>query len=175
MRKPGIRAGSTASTGRAPRVNATSLATLKGDIHLRSTVFRESTEVKMQRLMKPIAKSVLCVALVAAPALAMAQAQAGAMTEATHVSPLGDLSEYRTIAEDALKLTKAGDFAGAHKRLEEFESTWDNHEDTNKKKSYNTWKGIDNQLDFTLSKLGAKKPDAAASEKAVQNLIARLR
>ena len=129
----------------------------------------------MQRLMKPVIQSVLCVALVAAPALAMAQAQPGAMTQAPHMSPLGDLSEYRTIAEDALKLTKAGDFAGAQKRMKEFESTWDNHEDANKKKSYNTWKGIDNQLDFTLDKLSAKKPDAAASEKAVENLIARLR
>ena len=64
LRVPAVRRG----------VNATSLATLKGSIHLRSTVFRESTEVKMQRLMKPIVQSVLCVALVAAPALAIAQA-----------------------------------------------------------------------------------------------------
>ncbi|MGH8802359.1 MAG: histidine kinase, partial [Casimicrobiaceae bacterium] len=79
------------------------------------------------------------------------------------------------IAEGALKMTKAGDFAGAHKRMKEFESTWDNHEDSNKKKSYNTWRAIDNQLDFTLDKLAAAKPDQAACEKALDNMISRLR
>ena len=52
---------------------------------------------------------------------------------------------------------------------------WDNHEDANKKKSYNRWKAIDNQVDFTLNKLSAKKPDQAACEKALADLIARLR
>ncbi|MDQ2916623.1 MAG: histidine kinase [Casimicrobiaceae bacterium] len=125
--------------------------------------------------LKPFAQSLLVVALVATPCIVLAQAQTGTMAAAPHVSPLGDLSEYRTIAEDALKIAKTGDLAGAQKRMKEFETAWDNHEDSNKKKSYNTWKGIDNQLDFTLDKLGAKKPDAAASEKALENLIARLR
>lgn len=125
----------------------------------------------MSRLLVMIVQSILCVALVAAPGLVAAQAQGGT----TAMSKLGDLSEYRTIAEDALKLVKAGDFAGAHDRMKEFEKTWDNHEDSNKKKSYNAWKGIDNQLDFTLDKLSAKKPDQAECEKALDNLIARLR
>ncbi len=131
----------------------------------------------MPRSFKPekIAQALLCVALVAAPGFVAAQAQTGSMAGTAAMSPLGDLSEYRTIAEDALKLAKAGDIAGAHKRLKEFETTWDNHEDSNKKKSYNRWKGIDNQLDFTLDKLGAKKPDQAACEKALENLIAKLR
>ncbi len=121
--------------------------------------------------LEQIARALLCVALVAAPGFVAAQAQTGTAS----MSPLGDLSEYRTIAADALKLAKAGDIAGAHKRLKEFEATWDNHEDSNKKKSYNRWKAIDNQLDFTLDKLGAKKPDQAACEKALENLIAKLR
>lgn len=131
----------------------------------------------MPRLLKlqPITRTILCVALVAMPGLVPAQAQTGSMAGTAAMSPLGDLSEYRTIAEDALKLAKGGDIAGAHKRLKEFETTWDNHEDSNKKKSYNRWKGIDNQLDFTLDKLGAKKPDQAACEKALENLIAKLR
>jgi hypothetical protein len=129
----------------------------------------------MSRLfkVKPIAPTLLCIALVAAPGLVAAQGQTGSMAAAT--SPLGDLSEYRTIAEDALKLAKGGDVAGAHKRLKEFEKVWDNHEDSNRKKSYNRWKAIDNQLDFTLDELGAKTPDKAACEKALENLIARLR
>lgn len=125
--------------------------------------------------LKPLASTLLCVALVTAPGLVAAQGQTGSMAPAAATSPLGDLSEYRTIAEDALKLAKGGDIAGAHKRLKEFETVWDNHEDSNKKKSYNRWKGIDNQLDFTLDKLGAKKPDQAACEKALENLIAKLR
>ncbi|MDE2359070.1 MAG: histidine kinase, partial [Betaproteobacteria bacterium] len=59
--------------------------------------------------------------------------------------------------------------------LKELETVWDNHEDANKKKSYNRWKAIDNQVDFTLDKLNAKKPDQAACEKALADLIARLR
>jgi hypothetical protein len=129
----------------------------------------------MSRLLVTIVQSILCVALVAVPGLVAAQAPGGTDASATAASKLGDLSEYRTIAEDAMKLVKTGDFAGAHDRMKEFEKTWDNHEDSNKKKSYNAWKGIDNQLDFTLDKLGAKKPDQAACEKALDNLIARLR
>ena len=120
---------------------------------------------------KPIAQALVCVALAGTPALVPAQAQTGTAA----VSPLGDLSQYRTIAQDALKMAQAGDFAGAHKRMKEFETTWDNHEDSNKKKSYNTWKAIDNQLDFTLGKLEAKTPDKAECEKALENIIARLR
>lgn len=122
----------------------------------------------MPRFVNPIWQFLLCAALFAAPGLVAAQAQGGA-------GPLGDLSEYRTIAEDAMKLVKTGDFAGAHAKMKEFEKTWDNHEDSHKKKSYNTWKAIDNQLDFTLDKLSAKKPDQAACEKALDNLIGRLR
>lgn len=126
--------------------------------------------------LKVIVPSVLCAALLAAPGfVSSAQAQAGAMPAPAHMSPLGDLSQYRTIAEDALKLAKAGDISAAHKRMKEFETAWDNHEDANKKKSYNTWKAIDNQLDFTLGKLGAKSPDKAACQQALENLVARLR
>lgn len=124
---------------------------------------------------KQFAQLLLVFAVIAASCVGTAQAQTGTMAAAPHVSPLGDLSQYRAIAEDALKMVKAGDFAGAHKRMKEFETEWDNHEDSNKKKSYNTWRGIDNQLDFTLDKLAAKKPDQAASEKALDNLISRLR
>ena len=53
----------------------------------------------------------------ATPGLVSAQAQTGSMPSAAATSPLGDLSEYRTMAEDALKLAKAGDIAGARKRL----------------------------------------------------------
>ncbi|HEV2219995.1 MAG TPA: histidine kinase [Casimicrobiaceae bacterium] len=125
--------------------------------------------------LQSIAQTLLCVALVATPGLVAAQAQAGSMAATAATSPLGDLSGYRTMAEDALKLAKAGDIAGARKRLKELETTWDNHEDANKKKSYNRWKAIDNQVDFTLDKLSAKKPDQAACEKAIADLIARLR
>ncbi|MBS0328062.1 MAG: histidine kinase [Proteobacteria bacterium] len=125
--------------------------------------------------LKVIVPSVLCAALLAAPAfIPVAEAQTGAMAGAAHMSPLGDLSQYKTIAEDALTLAQKGDFAGAHKKMKEFEATWDNHEDSHKKKSYNTWKSIDNQLDLTLGKLEAKAPDKADCEKALQGLIAKL-
>jgi len=129
----------------------------------------------MSHLLKPIVQSLLCVSLIAIPGLASAQSPAGSTAGMATVSPLGDLSAYRTIAEDALKMAKTGDLAGAHKRLKELETEWDNHEDSNKKKSYNRWKAIDNQLDLTLGKLEAKKPDQAASVKALDDLVARLR
>lgn len=125
--------------------------------------------------LKVIVPSVLCAALLATPGfVVVAQAQTGSMAGAAHMSPLGDLSQYKTIAEDALKSVTAGDFAGAHKKMKDFETTWDNHEDSHKKKSYNTWKSIDNQLDLTLGKLEAKAPDKAECEKALHTLIAKL-
>lgn len=129
----------------------------------------------MQNLFRPIAHSLIWVALVAGSGLALAQAPAQAPASAAATSPLGDLTEYRAIAEDSLKIVKTGDFAGANKRLKDLETSWDNAEDRMKKKSYNRWRAVDNAMDAALDKLSAKKPDAAASEKALENLIARLR
>ncbi len=129
----------------------------------------------MSNLFKPIVQSLLCVALVAIPGFASAQSPAGSTAGTAATSPLGDLSSYRAIAEDALKIAKTGDIPAAQKRLKEFETEWDNHEDSNKKKSYNRWKAIDNQLDLALGKLEAKKPDPVAIDKALNDLIARLR
>src|SRR6185437_14217900 len=61
--------------------------------------FRQLMETLMPRSLKlkVIVPSVLCAALVAAPGfVVVAQAQTGSMAGAAHMSPLGDLSQYKT-------------------------------------------------------------------------------
>jgi len=126
----------------------------------------------MARFSSMIFQSLFCVALIAAPAIGSAQT-AGATSASTN--PLGDLSKFRTMAESSLKLAKAGDIPGAHVSLTAFETSWDNAADQLRPKSFNTWKSIDNQLDRALGKLSAKKPDQAGSEKAIEDLISKLK
>lgn len=125
----------------------------------------------MARFSSTILQSLLCVALVAAPAIGSAQAAAPASTA---TSPLGDLSKFHAMAEDSLKSAKAGDLSGAQKKLTDFETNWDNAADQIRPKSFNQWKAIDNALDRALGKLNAKTPNAAACVKAIQDLVDRL-
>ena len=87
---------------------------------------------------------------------------------------LGDLSTFRTIAGDTLKLAQAGDNAGAKKRITDIETAWDKAHATLKAKNAAAWTAIDDLLDTALKTARASKPDSKATTTAVTALIAMI-
>ena len=84
---------------------------------------------------------------------------------------LGDLSAFRTIASDTLKLAQAGDNAGAKKRISDIETAWDKARTTLKAKNAAAWTAIDDLLDAALKATRATTTDAKASVNALTALI----
>ena len=88
---------------------------------------------------------------------------------AADATPKYDMAKYKAIAEDALKLVKAGDYPGAQKKTVELETAWD--DDTKKLKEANrkVWKATDDQMDVAMKACETAK-DAAGAEKATKAL-----
>lgn len=88
---------------------------------------------------------------------------------AADAAPKYDMSKYKKITEEALKLVKAADYAGAHKKTVELETAWD--EDTKKLKEANrkAWKAADDQMDAAMKACESAK-DAEGGKKAAQAL-----
>ena len=87
---------------------------------------------------------------------------------------LGDLSAFRTIANDTLKLAQAGDNAGAKKRITDIESAWDKAHATLKAKNAAAWTAIDDLLDAALKAARASNPDTIATTNALTALISMI-
>ena len=87
---------------------------------------------------------------------------------------LGDLSAFRTIASDTLKLAQASDNAGAKKRITDIETAWDKAHATLKAKNAASWTAIDDSLDAALKATRASTPDAKATTTALTALIAMI-
>ena len=85
--------------------------------------------------------------------------------------PLGDLSEFRTITVDTLALVMTGKPAEAKTRITDLESAWDDAQATLKPLNKDVWNQLDDDIDAALRKVRASKPDAAASEQAIQTLL----
>ncbi|MEI6231923.1 MAG: hypothetical protein WCT04_02640 [Planctomycetota bacterium] len=84
-------------------------------------------------------------------------------------APKYDMKKYKGVAEEALKLVKSADYAGAAKKTVELETAWD--DDTKKLKEANrkVWKAADDQMDVAMKACEAAK-DATSAEKATKEL-----
>jgi preprotein translocase SecF subunit len=87
--------------------------------------------------------------------------------------PLGDLTPFRGIAEDALSLVKAGNFPAAKKRIKDLESSWDDSEERLRPMNTETWMALDKSIDRVLTQLRSGTPDAASSELALKSFIGK--
>ena len=102
-------------------------------------------------------------------------AKTGTKTETASPSAstqsLGDLSSFKTIAEDTLKLVTANKLPEAKARIKDLETAWDvahkNLQALNKDK----WTVIDNAIDKSLKQLRAATPTAAGSADALNALL----
>lgn len=84
-------------------------------------------------------------------------------------APKYDMSAFKTITEDALKLVKAGDYAGAQKKTLELEDKWDEGTKALKAADRKLWSTIDKQMDAAIERCKAAK-DAPSGEKATAAL-----
>jgi uncharacterized membrane-anchored protein len=86
---------------------------------------------------------------------------------------LGDLSPFRTIAEECLALVKKGDLAKAKARITDLETAWDEAEERLQPLAPDDWTNVDESIDRALANLRAGNPDAGACATALTTLIAK--
>src|SRR5260370_12875826 len=103
---------------------------------------------------------VVCAALLLSPGLGVAQTGVHpveiAATPATE--QLGDLSAYRNIAEDTLRIVKTGDLPAAKARIKDLETTWDEAEAKLRPRNKEKWRVIDKAIDNALARLPPASP-----------------
>jgi uncharacterized membrane-anchored protein len=90
------------------------------------------------------------------------------------VSPLGDVSTFRTITQDTLNLLNAGDQSGATTRITDLETEWDNAQARLKAKNSAEWTRIDDKIDAVLRALRAASPNAPSEKAALTDLLTAL-
>jgi hypothetical protein len=126
--------------------------------------------------------------LVGLGALAMAQPTPGssgssaargavlspAGTDAHKPAPLGDLSTFRAIAMDTLRIVNAGDLGAAKKRIKDLEISWDQAEPKLKPRAPSQWEAVDVAIDRALKEVRAWSGTKAGSAEALQALISTI-
>jgi uncharacterized membrane-anchored protein len=91
------------------------------------------------------------------------------------VSPLGDLSTFRTITQDTLSMLNAGDQSGATNRVADLESEWDKAQARLKAKDGAEWTKIDEKIDAVLRALRAANPNVDTEKTTLNALLDSLR
>jgi hypothetical protein len=108
----------------------------------------------------------------AQPALGSQPAPGG--VQVTHVSPLGNLSQFSKITQDTLDLLNSGDQSGATARITDLETAWDNGEARLKPRDKATWTDIDDKIDKVLRELRSTSPNANSEKAALTTLLTAL-
>ncbi len=103
--------------------------------------------------------------------LAKAGVKTDTVSAPASAQPLGDLSSFKTIAEDTLKLVTAGKLPEAKTRIKDLETAWDVSHKKLQALNKDKWTVIDNALDKALKQLRAGAPTVAASSDALNALL----
>lgn len=103
--------------------------------------------------------------------LADAELIAKASTAAGQSSPLGDLSNFKTIAQTILDSVNAGDWNGANSHVNDLEYAWDTSEAQLKPLDPAKWTEIDTALDKVFREVRAVHPNQQTAKPALENLL----
>lgn len=103
------------------------------------------------------------------------QVQNPAPVSTSATQPLGDLSAFRKIADDMLRMVRAGDMAGAKTRAGDLETAWDNAQARLRPMNPEKWTLMDNAIDDVLKKVRAAKPNNAESSASLEAFIAMMK
>ncbi|OCI98402.1 hypothetical protein A6U86_33790 [Rhizobium sp. AC27/96] len=114
-------------------------------------------------------KTFIIISLAFAPTLA-SLVSATPVVAATSQA-LGDLSRFKTIANDTLTLVESGDMVAAQKRITDFETEWDAAQSRLYPLNHEEWGAIDTAADGAISSLRAKKPSPDNAKLALKTLI----
>jgi uncharacterized membrane protein YkoI len=129
----------------------------------------------MQRLPAGRALGAFCLLLlVLGPGGRVMAQDAAKQAERLSGQALGDLSSFRTLAADTLAIVNTGNLARAKTRIKSLETNWDKAEAALRPRNPEQWRMIDKAIDAALAQLRADAPQAAASEEALQKLLAIL-
>jgi len=86
--------------------------------------------------------------------------------------PLGDLSGFKTIAEDLLRLERAADLSHARARATDLEAAWDQSQSRLQPMNPEKWRLMDDAIDQVLKHFRSPPQKAPASSETVEALIA---
>jgi hypothetical protein len=105
-------------------------------------------------------------------ALTLVGAAPAAAAAPSTMAPLGDLTAFKTISTDTLKIVQGGDLAAAKTRITDLESAWDEAAPALRKVNGDSWDKLDKTIDTSLKALRAGAPDAKVSGDALTAMIA---
>jgi uncharacterized membrane-anchored protein len=86
-------------------------------------------------------------------------------------SPLGDLSQFRTITQDTLDKLNAGNQPEATTRVDDLEVTWDHAQAQLRAKDRAAWDAVDGKIDTVLTDLRATNPSPDQEKSALAALL----
>ena len=91
--------------------------------------------------------------------------------KAAAANALGDLSAYKAIVQDTLKIVNSGDLKAARTRIKVLETAWDSAEADMRPRNETSWETFDVAIDEALAALRTPNADKAESAKALEALI----
>ncbi len=103
--------------------------------------------------------------------LRQSQLRNQAAASVSPTAPLGDLTAFKTIADDMLKLVRSGDLSGAKSRADDLETAWDNNQARLRPMNEQKWTLMDGAIDDVLTKVRAGQPNAGASGASLESFI----